>query len=159
MMLGDSRWFYSTETDPKTFSLFTPNREDTCIPSEYFWVLVACLLMEWGGETVKDDSPIAGSGRRHGQREMVQGEHYSTLLDAINESITIWRNGRVAFANSRMAGLIGCLADDLMSTDPMALIHAEDKSEVCEGYAKILSGSSISWKGLFRLIRNDGTGV
>jgi PAS domain S-box-containing protein len=91
--------------------------------------------------------------------QMIQHQHYSMLLNAISEPITIWRNGGIVFANGRMAELVGRTPDDLISGGPVELIHPEDMAAVCEGCGRTFSGSSTAWKGLFRLIRKDGAGV
>jgi len=85
-----------------------------------------------------DDPEAAASGTP--TRELAR--KYRTIVERANEGICIAQDDRLAYANPRMAAMVGRTVDDLIGSPYIELIHPDEREVVSERYRRRIAGES-----------------
>jgi diguanylate cyclase (GGDEF)-like protein/PAS domain S-box-containing protein len=83
-------------------------------------------------------------------------EKYRLLVENAHEAIFVIQEEVFTFFNPTALGLIDYPAAELTSKPFTAFVHSEDRTEVLECYARILSGNRACPTHSFRLLPKDG---
>ncbi len=96
-------------------------------------------------------------GRRHTARVLSDSERwYRTIVETAQEGILIGApDGRILFANQRMADMLGCTREEIVGRTSTDFIPAEGADAVLRGRGTLHEGGLV--RGEFELRRRDGT--
>ena len=82
---------------------------------------------------------------------------YSSLVENVPTGIFIVHQGRLAFANPKLAEITGYeRGDELLGLDPLSLVHEEDRAEIASIAAKRAAGTPVPEQHEYRLVTRTG---
>ena len=83
-------------------------------------------------------------------------EKYSSLVENVPTGIFAVLDNKIAFANPKLTRMLQYSSDELVGTDPLLLVHPEDRDKVAEIRAKRAAGASVSEEYECRLLTKTG---
>ena len=109
------------------------------------WVSALATRIEFKGRlaillSLKDITETKRAEKALRQSE----ELYATMANSSQAGIYIVQDGKFVFVNPQFQKDTGFSADELLGTDPLMIVHPEDREVVRENAAKMLKGEPIS---------------
>jgi len=83
-------------------------------------------------------------------------ERYRRLIDNAVEAIAVAQDGKIKFANPKLAELTGYTIEELTSIAPTDIIHPDDREMVMDYHARRLRGETLPATYVFRIIDKGG---
>jgi len=84
-------------------------------------------------------------------------EKYRTLVENMQDGVTIIQDGNIVFINSALLKILGYTTEELQGRPFLNLVAPESKPLVAERYRKRLEGEDIDQEYDIRVIKKDGT--
>ncbi len=83
-------------------------------------------------------------------------EKYSSLVENAPTGIFAVLDNKIAFVNPKLTRMLQYSSDELVGTDPLLLVHPEDRDKVAEIGAKRAAGASVAEEYECRLLTKTG---
>ncbi|WP_136420110.1 PAS domain S-box protein [Herbaspirillum sp. ST 5-3] len=122
------------------------------------WIESSGVRIDWEGQPAILAFLSDQSERRRQQEALiVSEEHHRQVVDNATEGILVLQDGVTAFANARIAELVGASREELIGQPFADGIHPEDRPRIADRYARRMRGEEVEQNTIFRM-RNRRTG-
>ena len=84
-------------------------------------------------------------------------EHYRSLVENAEETITVIQDGRFKFVNARAVEAFGYSVQEFLSIPVFELLHPEDRDVVIQRYFEKINGDTAPSRHTYRVIHKKGS--
>ncbi|HIC95818.1 TPA: PAS domain S-box protein, partial [Candidatus Bipolaricaulota bacterium] len=105
---------------------------------------------------IANQAAIALENARLYQEAIELGNKYQSLVENELIGIYIIQDGKLKYLNEGLCKSLGYTKEELLSSDPIRLVHPEDREMILQNVEKRLRGEPLTGSYTFRGLRKDG---